>query len=291
MGRTLRICLLATMVVAIVGLALVMARAQNVSPAAPAAEPKADPAKDIEAICNPPPSQTVEDSILSMLIIVSQKMDEDLTNQQRHITELSGGSIGEFAKSPPHEQTSPAERASVDVESQKLHRLIEKRTQMFDMIKWIVSNYADAAGRATGGVSGFAPWNPERSAPTDSGPDTKQDAKKESPKADPSAIAGLDDASWRDLLRDQTFRLRMAKLIEDARKEDTPRGKPVAKAKKGPAERSTARGNEVETGVQVGIGVLERQRMRKEGGKERRGEGSDRMRMMGPGGFSFPGSR
>jgi hypothetical protein len=89
-------------------------------------------------------SLTVEDKICLMLMMIMKKMDQDIENQANYINALQqaqnaagkgGGGKGGGVPGAP----------SIDVETMKLKRLIDKRSQMFDMLRQIIDKYNQTA--------------------------------------------------------------------------------------------------------------------------------------------------
>jgi hypothetical protein len=117
------------------------------------------------------PSLSVEDKVMLMLMLIMKKMDQDIERQMQYINALQqqqaqrqgkgkalgalgtvaggmiggpigagiGGSLG--GKAGGAGNSSP----SVDVETQKLQRMIQKRSQMFEMCSAIMRKYDDTA--------------------------------------------------------------------------------------------------------------------------------------------------
>jgi hypothetical protein len=82
---------------------------------------------------------TVEDKITLMLINIMKKMDREIEQQANQINALQqqqkqGGGEGGGGGAP-----------SIDVETMKLKRLIDKRSQMFDMLRQIIDKYNQTA--------------------------------------------------------------------------------------------------------------------------------------------------
>lgn len=117
------------------------------------------------------PSLSVEDKVMLMLMLIMKKMDQDIEHQMQYINALQQqqsnkqqkgkalGAIGTIAggvlggpvgagiggglggKLGGGGNSSP----SVDVETQKLQRMIQKRSQMFEMCSAIMRKYDDTA--------------------------------------------------------------------------------------------------------------------------------------------------
>jgi hypothetical protein len=97
------------------------------------------------------PSLTVEDKVTLMIMLIMKKMDKDIEKQAHYINSLQqqqnggqggfpGGGGGQ-AGGGGGEGSSP----SIDVETMKLKRLIDKRSQMFDMLRQIIDKYNQTA--------------------------------------------------------------------------------------------------------------------------------------------------
>jgi hypothetical protein len=87
---------------------------------------------------------TVEDKITLMIMMIMKKMDQDIEKQANYINSLqqqqqSGGGAG--GKGGGGGGGAP----SIDVETMKLKRLIDKRSQMFDMLRQIIDKYNQTA--------------------------------------------------------------------------------------------------------------------------------------------------
>ena len=98
---------------------------------------------DASAVLNDP-SLTVEDKVTLMLMLIMKKMDKDIEKQANYINDLQqqqqkGGKGG--GKGKGGGGSSP----SIDVETMKLKRMIDKRSQMFDMLRQIIDKYNETA--------------------------------------------------------------------------------------------------------------------------------------------------
>jgi hypothetical protein len=101
--------------------------------------------QQVAAVLNDP-SLSVEDKVMLMLALIMKKMDDDIEKQMQYINALqqqqanrnkAGGAKGKGGSSP-----------SVDVEMQKLQRMITKRAQLFEMASNIMKKYDDTARAA-----------------------------------------------------------------------------------------------------------------------------------------------
>jgi hypothetical protein len=106
------------------------------------------------------PSLTVEDKVTLLIMLIMKKMDRDIERQAQYINSIQqqqssrepgatqgtaangfnaggpfGGPGGEAGGNSP----------SIDVETMKLKRLIDKRSQMFDMLRQIIDKYNQTA--------------------------------------------------------------------------------------------------------------------------------------------------
>jgi len=100
---------------------------------------------------------TVEDKVTLMLMMIMKKMDQDILAQGNRINALQqqqgggaagGGGRNEMGISGSGDATggqAGAGAPSIDVETMKLKRLIDKRSQMFDMLRQIVDKYNETA--------------------------------------------------------------------------------------------------------------------------------------------------
>ncbi len=125
------------------------------------------------------PALTVEDKVTLMLMLIMKKMDRDVENQAQHINAIQqqqsmkkqagqmlglactvggavlgsvvpglgtamgaklGGVVGGVAG-----QAAQGGTPSIDVETMKLKRMIDKRSQMFDMLRQIIDKYNETA--------------------------------------------------------------------------------------------------------------------------------------------------
>ena len=89
------------------------------------------------------PSLTVEDKITLMIMMIMKQMDKQIEAQANYINSLQqqqGGQGGGGGKGGG-QGSSP----SIDVETMKLKRLIDKRSQMFDMLRQIIDKYNETA--------------------------------------------------------------------------------------------------------------------------------------------------
>ena len=76
------------------------------------------------------PTLSPEDKITLIRMMLIQKLDDDVAEQTRRVSAL---------------QNSPSTDQSIDVETMKLKRLIDKRSQMFDMLRQIIDKYNETA--------------------------------------------------------------------------------------------------------------------------------------------------
>ena len=101
------------------------------------------------------PSLTVEDKVTLLLMLIMKKMDRDIENQAQYINSIQqqqsnrGGKgwIGNPTNTGPFGQLSGSDNQSpsIDVETMKLKRMIDKRSQMFDMLRQIIDKYNETA--------------------------------------------------------------------------------------------------------------------------------------------------
>ncbi len=99
---------------------------------------------DASAILNDS-SLTVEDKVTLMIMLIMKKMDEDIEKQANYINQLQqqqnkGGKGGGKGKGG-----GGGKSPSIDVETMKLKRMIDKRSQMFDMLRQIIDKYNETA--------------------------------------------------------------------------------------------------------------------------------------------------
>ncbi|MCB9648060.1 MAG: hypothetical protein H6730_15830 [Deltaproteobacteria bacterium] len=106
------------------------------------------------------PSLTVEDKVTLLIMLIMNKMDDDIQRQAEYINSIQqqqssrtngggGGKGGKFGMgaSGPFGATDGGSNnsPSIDVETMKLKRLIDKRSQMFDMLRQIIDKYNETA--------------------------------------------------------------------------------------------------------------------------------------------------
>jgi hypothetical protein len=86
------------------------------------------------------PSLTMEDKIMLALMCICEKMDEDIKRQTEYLNKLQnqqgGGKKGGGGKSG---------EKSIDIETKKLERMIQKRSQLFDTLSKIMERYDQSA--------------------------------------------------------------------------------------------------------------------------------------------------
>lgn len=105
------------------------------------------------------PSLTVEDKICLMIMMIMKKMDKEIEEQANYINKIQqqqskggqggggaggaggAGGGGQGGQGGGQGGSSP----SIDVETMKLKRLIDKRSQMFDMLRQIIDKYNETA--------------------------------------------------------------------------------------------------------------------------------------------------
>jgi hypothetical protein len=81
---------------------------------------------------------TVEDKITLMIMRIMNKMDRQIEQQANYINQLQQQ---QTANGGQPVQGAP----SIDVETMKLKRLVDKRSQMFDMLRQIIDKYNQTA--------------------------------------------------------------------------------------------------------------------------------------------------
>jgi hypothetical protein len=93
------------------------------------------------------PTLTVEDKVTLMIMLIMKKMDKDIEKQAQEINKLQQQqSKGGSGAGAPGGANGPLGGApSIDVETMKLKRLIDKRSQMFDMLRQIIDKYNQTA--------------------------------------------------------------------------------------------------------------------------------------------------
>ncbi|MEE2902768.1 MAG: hypothetical protein VYC39_10570 [Myxococcota bacterium] len=116
------------------------------------------------------PSLTVEDKVTLMLMLIMKKMDRDIQRQAQYINAIQQqqskrngkgkalgglGTAAGFALGGPMgakagggvggKMGGGMNSPSIDVETMKLKRMIDKRSQMFDMLRQIIDKYNETA--------------------------------------------------------------------------------------------------------------------------------------------------
>jgi hypothetical protein len=106
---------------------------------------------DISGVLNDK-SLTVEDKVTLMIMLIMQKMDKDIEKQAQEINKLQqqqskqgGGGGGGKGGGKGGGGGGGGSDKSIDVETMKLKRLIDKRSQMFDMLRQIIDKYNQTA--------------------------------------------------------------------------------------------------------------------------------------------------
>jgi hypothetical protein len=79
------------------------------------------------------PSLTIEDQVALVIMLIMKQMDREIQHQTRHISDLQKA------------QGKNGKDTSIDVETMKLKRTIDKRGQMFDMLRQIIDRYNQTA--------------------------------------------------------------------------------------------------------------------------------------------------
>ncbi|MBI2372392.1 MAG: hypothetical protein HYV07_00200 [Deltaproteobacteria bacterium] len=114
---------------------------------------------EVDGVLNDP-SLTVEDRVMLMLMLVMKKADRDIQKQSDYINQVqqqqgakaNGGAggggvlsslpvVGGLFGGGGGQEGAP----SIDLESQKLSRMVTKRSQMFDTLKSIMDKYNETA--------------------------------------------------------------------------------------------------------------------------------------------------
>ena len=101
------------------------------------------------------PSVTVEDKVVLLLMLIMKKFDRDIENQAQYINSIQNGQASRGGKggkgnpvnSGPFGQLSGSgnQNPSIDVEMLKIKRMLDKRSQMFDMLRQIIDKYNETA--------------------------------------------------------------------------------------------------------------------------------------------------
>jgi hypothetical protein len=112
---------------------------------APPARPRRDRLQNqIEDVLSDP-SLTVEDKVTLFLMLVMEKMDKDIEAQADYIQQLEQQQNKAVADAKAQGRPPPENNSSIDVESQKLARMVTKRTQLFDILRSIIDKYNETA--------------------------------------------------------------------------------------------------------------------------------------------------
>ena len=88
------------------------------------------------------PGMTIEDQVVLLLMQVSKRFDRDLQQQAQQINAMQQQQQGANGQAG----------GSIDVATMKLKRLIDKRGQMFDMLRQIIDKYNETAKNMIGTV-------------------------------------------------------------------------------------------------------------------------------------------
>ncbi len=116
------------------------------------------------------PSLTVEDKVVLMMMLITKKMDRDIERQAQYINSiqqqqskrgggaggkggkgggllggLTGGIFGGGVFGANNGGGQGNNNPSIDIESMKLKRLVDKRSQMFDILRQIIDKYNQTA--------------------------------------------------------------------------------------------------------------------------------------------------
>jgi hypothetical protein len=109
------------------------------------------------------PSLTVEDKVTLMIMLIMKKMDQDIERQSQYINSIQqqqsnrgggkggkggkggGGFMGVGKGKGGGGAGGGGESPSIDVETMKLKRMVDKRSQMFDMLRQIIDKYNETA--------------------------------------------------------------------------------------------------------------------------------------------------
>ena len=86
---------------------------------------------------------TVEDQVVMLLMMVSQRFDQDMQRQAQAVQQMQMQQQGANGNAG----------GSIDVATMKLKRLIDKRGQMFDMLRQIIDKYNETAKNIIGMVN------------------------------------------------------------------------------------------------------------------------------------------
>jgi hypothetical protein len=96
---------------------------------------------DISQVMNDS-SLTVEDMVTLMIMLIMQKMDQDIKREAERINKLQQQQSDYKNKNDNKEMPNSP---SIDIETLKLKRLVDKRSQMFDLLRQIIDKYNQTA--------------------------------------------------------------------------------------------------------------------------------------------------
>ena len=85
-------------------------------------------------------AMTVEDMVTLMLMMIMKKMDKDIQGQAQRVNQLQQQQGAQGGQ-----QGQPPGAPSIDVETMKMKRTIDKRSQMFDMLRQVIDKYNETA--------------------------------------------------------------------------------------------------------------------------------------------------
>jgi hypothetical protein len=98
---------------------------------------------DVNAVMNDS-SLTVEDKVCLMIMMIMKQMDKEIEDQANYVNQLQQQQ-NKQGKGGAKGKGGGGSDKSIDVETMKLKRLIDKRSQMFDMLRQIIDKYNQTA--------------------------------------------------------------------------------------------------------------------------------------------------
>jgi hypothetical protein len=91
------------------------------------------------------PGMTMEDKVVMLLMKLTKSFDRQIENQANKLQALQNQQQGGGGKGGGGKGGGAGGQPSIDVESMALKRLIDKRAQMFDMLRQVIDKYNQTA--------------------------------------------------------------------------------------------------------------------------------------------------
>ncbi len=91
------------------------------------------------------PSLTMEDKIMLALMLICSKMDDDIKRQTEYLNQLQNQQGARGKGGVGGKKGGGDGEKSIDIETKKLERMIQKRSQLFDTLSKIMERYDQSA--------------------------------------------------------------------------------------------------------------------------------------------------